>query len=150
MEVVYQRCAGIDVGKAELKVCLRVQGRGSRRTRSTVTTWKTTTPQLIKLRDRLVADRVQRVVMESTIDYWRPVFYVLAEELDVILVKASDVKAMPGRKSDVSDAEWLADLAAHRLLRASFVPPEQQRALRDLTRARARLLQDRTRDLQRL
>jgi transposase len=150
VEVVYQRCVGIDVGKAELKVCLRVQGRGSRPTRCTVSTWATTTPQLIKLRDRLVAEKVQRVVMESTSDYWRPVFYVLSEQLDVILVKASDVKAMPGRKSDVSDAEWLADLAAHQLVRASFVPPEQQRQLRDLTRARARLLEDRTRELQRL
>ncbi len=150
MEAVYQRCAGIDVGKAELKVCLRVQGRGSRPTKCTVSTWSTRTPQLIKLRDRLVADKVERVVMESTSDYWRPVFYVLAEQLDVILVKASDVKAMPGRKSDVCDAEWLADLAAHQLVRASFVPPEQQRQLRDLTRARARLLDDRTRELQRL
>jgi transposase len=150
VEAVYQRCVGIDVGKAELKVCLRVQGRGSRPTRCTVTTWSTRTPQLIKLRDRLVADKVERVVMESTSDYWRPVFYVLSEQLDVILVKASDVKAMPGRKSDVSDAEWLADLAAHQLVRASFVPPEQQRQLRDLTRARARLLDDRTREVQRL
>jgi transposase len=150
VEAVYQRCAGIDVGKAELKVCLRVQGRGSRPTKCTVSTWSTRTPQLIKLRDRLVADKVERVVMESTSDYWRPVFYVLAEQLDVILVKASDVKAMPGRKSDVCDAEWLADLAAHQLVRASFVPPEQQRQLRDLTRARARLLDDRTRELQRL
>jgi transposase len=150
VEAVYQRCVGIDVGKAELKVCLRVQGRGSRPTKCTVTTWSTTTPQLIKLRDRLVADKVERVVMESTSDYWRPVFYVLSEQLDVILVKASDVKAIPGRKSDVSDAEWLADLAAHQLVRASFVPPEQQRQLRDLTRARARLLDDRTRELQRL
>lgn len=150
VEAVYQRCVGIDVGKAEVKVCLRVQGGGSRPTRSTVTTWGTKTPQLIKLRDRLVADKVERVVMESTSDYWRPVFYVLSEQLDVILVKASDVKAMPGRKSDVSDAEWLADLAAHQLVRASFVPPEQQRQLRDLCRARARLLDDRTRELQRL
>jgi transposase len=101
VEAVYQRCVGIDVGKAEVKVCLRVQGRGSRPTRCTVTTWLTTTPQLIRLRDRLVADKVQRVVMESTSDYWRPVFYVLSEQLDVILVKASDVKAIPGRKSDI-------------------------------------------------
>jgi transposase len=101
VEAVYQRCVGIDVGKAEVKVCLRVQGRGSRPTRCTVSTWSTRTPQLIKLRDRLVGDKVERVVMESTSDYWRPVFYVLSEQLDVILVKASDVKAIPGRKSDV-------------------------------------------------
>jgi len=150
VEGVYQRCVGIDVGKAEVKVCVRVQGRGSRPTKCTVTTWRTTTPQLIKLRDRLVAEKVELVVMESTSDYWRPVFYVLAEQLEVMLVKASDVKAIPGRKSDVSDAEWLADLAAHQLVRASFVPPEQQRQLRDLCRARARLLDDRTREVQRL
>jgi transposase len=150
VEAVYQRCVGIDVSKAELKVCLRVQGRGSRPTRCTVTTWLTTTPQLIKLRDRLVADKAELVVMESTSDYWRPVFYVLSEQLNVILVKASDVKAIPGHKSDVSDSEWLADLGAHQLVRASFVPPEQQRQLRDLTRARARLIDERTRERQRL
>jgi transposase len=131
VEAVYQRCAGIDVGKAELKVCLRVQGRGSRPTQSTVRTWSTSTPQLQRLRSWLVAEGVERVVLESTSDYWRPVFYVLSEKLDVVLVKASDVKAMPGRKSDVCDAEWLADLAAHQLVRGSFVPPEQQRQLRD-------------------
>jgi transposase len=150
VEAVYSRCVGIDVGKREMKVCLRVQGSGSQATVSRVTSWPTTTPQLLKLRAQLVADRVQRVVMESTSDYWRPVFYVLAEELDVVLVRSSDVKAMPGRKSDVSDAEWLADLAAHGLVRGSFVPAESQRQLRDLTRARTRLLQDRTREVQRL
>jgi transposase len=150
MDVVYQRCAGIDVGKRAAKVCVRVQGRGSQKTSTTVTTWSSTMPQILKLRAKLVREGVQRVVMESTSDYWRPLFYVLAEGLDVILVKASDVKAIPGRKSDVSDAEWLADLAAHGLVRASFVPPENQRQLRDLTRARSRLLADRAREVQRL
>jgi len=107
-------------------------------------------PQIVKLREKLVADGVQLVVLESTSDYWRPFFYVLSEELDVMLVKASDVKGMPGRKTDVSDAEWLADLAAHGLVRASFVPPEPLRQLRDLTRARTGLFQERTREVQRL
>jgi len=150
MDVVYQRCAGIDIGKRTAKVCVRVQGRGSQPTVSTVTSWSSMMPQILKLRAKLVNEGVQRVVMESTSDYWRPFFYVLAEELDVILVRASDVKAIPGRKSDVSDAEWLADLAAHGLVRASFVPPQQQRQLRDLTRARSRLLADRAREVQRL
>jgi transposase len=150
MDVVYQRCAGIDIGKRTAKVCVRVQGRGSQSTVSTVTSWSSMMPQILKLRAKLVNEGVQRVVMESTSDYWRPFFYVLAEELDVILVRASDVKAIPGRKSDVSDAEWLADLAAHGLVRASFVPPQQQRQLRDLTRARSRLLADRAREVQRL
>jgi len=150
MDVVYQRCAGIDIGKRTAKVCVRVQGRGSQPTVSTVTSWSSMMPQILKLRAKLVNEGVQRVVMESTSDYWRPFFYVLAEELDVILVRASDVKAIPGRKSDVCDAEWLADLAAHGLVRASFVPPQQQRQLRDLTRARSRLLADRAREVQRL
>jgi transposase len=150
MDGVYQRCAGIDIGKRTAKVCVRVQGRGSQPTVSTVTSWSSMMPQILKLRAKLVNEGVQRVVMESTSDYWRPFFYVLAEELDVILVRASDVKAIPGRKSDVCDAEWLADLAAHGLVRASFVPPQQQRQLRDLTRARSRLLADRAREVQRL
>jgi len=107
-------------------------------------------PQIVKLRDKLVADQVELVVMESTSDYWRPFFYVLAEQLNVILVRASDVRALPGRKSDVSDSEWLADLAAHGLVRASFVPPENIRQLRDLTRARTLLFGERTREVQRL
>ena len=107
-------------------------------------------PQILQLRSMLVAAGVQRVVMESTSDYWRPFFYVLAEELEVVLARSSQVKGMPGRKSDVSDAEWLADLAAHGLVRASFVPPDKQRELRDLTRARVQVLAERTREVQRL
>jgi transposase len=150
MDVVVQRCAGIDVSKRDAKVCVRVQGSGSRRTSTRVSTWTATSPQIIKLRDQLLADRVELVVMESTSDYWRPFFYLLSEELSVILVKASDVRALPGRKSDVSDSEWLADLAAHGLVRASFVPPENVRQLRDLTRARTFLFTERTREVQRL
>lgn len=150
MEVLFARCVGIDVSKRDVKVCLRVQGAGSRKTSTQVKTWSSSLPQLVKLRAELVAAGVQRVVMESTSDYWRPVFYVLAEELDVVLVQASAVKALPGRKSDVSDSEWLADLGAHNLVRASFVPPPQQRHLRELTRARAKALQDRAREVQRL
>lgn len=150
MEVVCQRCAGIDVSKRDAKVCVRVQGRGSVKTASKVSTWSATMPQILKLREELVAEGVELVVMESTSDYWRPFFYVLSETLSVMLVKASDVKGMPGRKTDVSDAEWLADLAAHGLVRASFVPPEPLRQLRDLCRARVGLFAERTRELQRL
>lgn len=150
MDVVCQRCAGIDVSKKDAKVCVRVQGRGSRSTAARVTTWSSVMPEIIRLRDELVADEVELVVMESTSDYWRPFFYVLAEALPVMLVRATDVKGMPGRKTDVCDAEWLADLAAHGLVRASFVPPEPLRQLRDLTRARVGLFQERTREVQRL
>ena len=137
-------------GKRDAKVCVRVQGRGSTPTSTTVTTWSTTMPQILRLRDQLVESGVELAVVESTSDYWRPFFYVLSEAVPVMLVKASDVKGMPGRKSDVSDAEWLADLAAHGLVRASFVPAEPMRQLRDLTRARVGLFEERTRELQRL
>lgn len=150
VDVVCARCAGLDVSKKDAKVCVRVQGRGSSRTTTRVTTWSSMMPEIIRLREELVAQQVELVVMESTSDYWRPFFYVLSEALPVMLVRASDVKRMPGRKTDVSDAEWLADLAAHGLVRASFVPPEPLRQLRDLTRARVGLLAERTRELQRL
>jgi len=150
MDVVCTRCAGVDVSKKDAKVCVRIQGRGSKPTGTRVTTWSSMMPEIVRLRDELVADRVELVVMESTSDYWRPFFYVLSESLPVMLVRATDVKGMPGRKTDVSDAEWLADLAAHGLVRASFVPAEPLRQLRDLTRARVGLFQERTRELQRL
>ncbi len=150
VEVVCRRCAGIDVSKRDAKVCVRVQGQGSAKTTARVSTWSSVMPQVVKLREQLIADGVELVVIESTSDYWRPFFYVLSEAVPVMLVKASEVKGMPGRKTDVSDAEWLADLAAHGLVRASFVPPEAQRQLRDLTRARAGLFAERTRELQRL
>ncbi len=111
-------CAGIDVSKRDAKVCVRVQGRGSAKTTTMVTTWSSTMPQILKLQEQLVADGVELAVVESTSDYWRPFFYILSEALPVMLVKASDVKAMPGRKSDVSDADWL-----YRPTYASLAPP---------------------------
>lgn len=150
VEVTCRRCAGIDVSKRDAKVCVRVQGGGSVRTTTRVSTWSSMMPQILRLPEQLVADQVELVVIESTSDYWRPFFYVLSEAVPVMLVKASDVKGIPGRKTDVSDAEWLADLAAHGLVRASFVPAEPLRQLRDLTRARVGLFQERTRELQRL
>ena len=150
MDVVCTRCAGVAVSQKDAQVCVRIQGRGSKPTGTRVTTWSSMMPEIVRLRDELVADQVELVVMESTSDYWRPFFYVLSESLPVMLVRATDVKGMPGRKTDVSDAEWLADLAAHGLVRASFVPAEPFRQLRDLTRARVGLFQERTRELQRL
>ena len=150
MDVVCARCAGVDVSKQDAKVCVRIQGRGSKATATRVSTWSSMMPEIVRLREELVAEQVELVVMESTSDYWRPFFYVLSEALPVMLVRATDVKGMPGRKTDVSDAEWLADLAAHGLVRASFVPPEPLRQLRDLTRARVGLFQERTREVQRL
>jgi transposase len=150
MEVMHPRCAGIDVSKRDAKVCIRIQGGGNRRTSSTVTTWGAMTNQILALCDHLAAQQVTVVVMEATGDYWRPFYYLLETDFEVLLVNAGSVKNVPGRKSDVSDAAWLADLGAHGLVRASFVPPEPIRQLRDLTRARTHITRERTREIQRL
>src|SRR5664280_831966 len=150
MEVVHPRCAGIDVSKRDAKVCIRIQGGNGRKTSSTVTTWGSMTNQIRALRDHLAAQQVTVVIMESTSDYVRPFYYVLEADFEVLLVNAHEVKNVPGRKSDVSDAAWLADLGAHGLLRASFVPPEPIRQLRDLTRTRTHITRERTREVQRL
>jgi transposase len=150
MEVVHARCAGIDISKRDAKVCVRVQGSGSRPTSATVTTWGAMTKQILALRDHLIEQNVTCVVMEATGDYWKPYFYLLDDALSVMLVNAHDARNMPGRKTDVSDAAWLADLGAHGLLRGSLVPPLPIRELRDLTRARTALTRDRSRQVQRI
>jgi len=150
MEVVHQRCAGIDISKKDAKVCVRIQGRGRRATTATVSTWGSMTNQILALREHLLAERVTCVVMEATSDYWKPFFYLLEDVLPVMLVNAHNAKTMPGRKSDVSDSAWLADLGAHGLLRGSLVPPPPIRRLRDLTRARTALTRDRGRQVQRI
>ena len=122
MEVIHPRCAGIDVSKRDAKVCVRIAGVGRRGATSTVTTWGAFTNQVLALRDHLIEAQVTLVVMEATGDYWKPFYFLLEDGLNVMLVNARHVKNMPGRKSDVSDAAWLADLGAHGLVRGSFVP----------------------------
>lgn len=150
MEVIHPRCAGIDVSKKDAKVCVRVQGAGRRATSSTVTTWTSMTGSVLSLREYLIAERVTCVVIESTAAYWKPFYFVLEDALNVMLVNARHVRNVPGRKTDVSDAAWLAELGAHGLVRASFVPPEPIRVLRDLTRARATIAAARTKEIGRL
>ena len=150
MDVVHPRCAGIDISKKDAKVCVRVQGRGRRSAAATVTTWGSMTNQILALREHLLAEEVTCVVMEATGDYWKPFYYLLEEGLTVMLVNAHDARNVPGRKTDVSDAAWLADLGAHGLLRSSLVPPPPIRRLRDLTRARTALTRDRSRQVQRI
>lgn len=152
MEVVHPRCAGIDISKRDAKVCVRIAGAGRRKAAETVTTWGSMTRQVLALRDHLAAEGVTCVVMEATGDYWKP-FYYLLEDLPgtvVMLVNARHVKNLPGRKTDVADAAWLAQLGAHGLVRGSFVPPEPVRQLRDLTRARTAITRERSREVQRL
>lgn len=151
MEVVHARCAGMDVSKRDAKVCIRVAGTGRGKAVETVRRWSSTTNAVLALREELIAAQVTLVVMEATSDYWKPFYYLLEDAgFEVMLVNARHVKNLPGRKSDVSDAVWLAQLGAHGLVRGSFVPPEPVRELRDLTRARALMTRERTREIQRL
>lgn len=150
MEVMHPRCAGIDVSKKEAKVCVRIQGQGRRATTSKVTTWGSTSGEILALAGHLRAEKVSCVVIESTSDYWKPFFYLLEDQLPIMLVNAKAARNVPGRKTDVSDAAWLADLGAHGLVRASFVPPPPIRILRDLTRSRTVITRERTKEIQRL
>lgn len=148
MDVICERCAGIDISKADVKVCLRVPG-GKRR-RSEVRTFSTMTNDLLAMRDWLVAEGVTLVGMEATGIYWKPVFYLLEHDMECWLLNARHMKAVPGRKTDVKDSEWIARLIECGLVRPSFVPPEPIRQLRDLTRYRTEVVRERTREAQRL
>ncbi len=151
MELVHPRCAGLDVSKRDAKVCVRIAGAGRAAASSTVSTWGAVTSQVLALREHLIATQVTVVVMEATGDYWKPFYYLLEDApFEVLLVNARHVKNLPGRKTDVSDAAWLAQLGAHGLVRGSFVPPEPIRQLRDLTRTRTTIVRQRAREIQRL
>jgi transposase len=144
-EEIIARVAALDIGKAELVCCVRVPAPRGRKRLQEVSTHSTMTRSLTELANRLVELRVQRVVMEATSDYWKPVFYLLeAHGLDPWLVNARDVKHLPGRPKTVIDAVWLCKLAERQMLRPSFVPPSPIRRLRDLTRYRVDLVATRT------
>jgi transposase len=149
MEVMFDRVAGLDVGKDSVTVWVRVPGPRRGR-RSQTRTFKTTTGSLQVMRDWLLEEQVSIAAMESTSTYWKPPFYCLEEVIEVWLLNAAHMKAVPGRKSDVRDAEWIAQLLEHGLLAPSFVPPPDIRRLRMLTRYREQLMGDRTRELVRL
>ena len=151
MDIVHYRCAGLDISKRDAKVSVRTQEPGRARANSKVTTWAAVTSQILALREHLITERVTLVVMEATSDYWKPFYYLLEEgPFEIMLVNAKHMKNLPGRKTDVSDAAWLAQLGAHGLVRVSFVPPEPIRQLRDLTRTRTSIVRERTREIQRL
>jgi transposase len=145
MDVLHDRCAGLDIDKKDLKACVRTPSPTGRRSRrQEVRTFATTTNALLELRDWLLDQQVTLVVMEATGDYWRGAYYLLEDTLNVILVNAAHAKGLPGRKTDVSDSAWLAQLGECGLLKASFVPPEPVRHLRDLTRYRTALTVERS------
>jgi transposase len=138
MQIMHERCAGLDVHKKTVVACV-VTPEGQE-----IRTFSTMTVDLLGLSDWLLVCGCTHVAMESTGDYWKPVFNMLEGSFEVLLVNAQHVKAVPGRKTDVKDAAWLAELLQHGLLRASFIPPVAQRELRDLTRYRSTFIRERT------
>jgi len=140
MQVVHQRCAGLDVHKDSVVASARWM-RGAR-VHYEVAQFATTTRGLLHMADWLQERRISHVAMEATGVYWKPVWHVLEGRFQIILVNAAHVRNVPGRKSDVNDATWLSDLLAHGLVRPSFVPPTQVQELRDLTRTRKQLVRE--------
>lgn len=149
MERMIERVCGLDVHQKSVAACVRVPGaNGSRQ--QLVQSFGTSTPELLALRDWLAEHGVTHLAMESTGVYWKPVYYLLESDFTVLLVNAAHIKQVPGRKTDVADCAWIAQLLEHGLLRGSFVPPAPIRELRDLTRYRKAQIQDRAREANRL
>jgi transposase len=149
MEVLYTYCAGLDVHKKTVVACrLSVDAAGHKV--KVIETFGTTTADLLRLSDWLTVGECQQVALESTGEYWKPIWNILEGNFELLLVNAHHIKRVPGRKTDVQDAEWLADLLQHGLVKASFIPPVEQRDRRDLTRQRTQLVRDRTRVLNRI
>jgi transposase len=149
MQVVYERCAGLDVHKKSVVAC-RVIPQAEGGWRREVRRFGTMTDELLRLRDWLSAEQIRQVAMESTGVYWQPVFNILESEFEVIVVNAKHIKFVPGHKTDVKDAEWIADLLQHGLLKASFMPEAPQRELRELVRYRTHLVDERSREVNRV
>ncbi len=144
MEVLHRRCCGLDVHKQTVVACVLAPKMRETRTFSTMTN------DLLKLKEWLLECKVTHVAMESTGVFWKPVYNVLEDTFAVLLVNPRHIKALPGRKTDVQDAEWIADLVRHGLVKGSFVPDREQRELRELTRCRRSLLQERNRVINRI
>lgn len=149
MDVVYARCCGIDIHKRTAVACVIVSEKRGR-ARKEIRTFGTMTDDLLALADWLASEGVTHVAMESTGVYWKAPFNLLEGQFDVLLANAQHIKTVPGRKTDVKDAEWIADLLRHGLLRASFVPDRPQRELRELTRYRTSLVRERASEINRL
>ncbi len=150
MDIVVERSGALDVHKAQVTACVRVPDGTQQGRVEEVETFSTTVPGLLALADWLEAHQVGRVAMEATGVYWKPVWAVLEDRFELMLVNAHHVKQVPGRKTDVGDAQWLCRLVEAGLLRASLVPPKPVRALRNLTRYRKTQIQDRQREANRL
>src|ERR687892_733410 len=142
MEILYRIGCGLDVHKKRVAACLRFSSPSGTRAED-IRTFGTTTRELLRLADWLVAAGCTHVAMESTGVYWRPVYQILESSFELLLVNAQHIKTVPGRKTDVKDCQWIARLLEHGLLRASFVAPVPFRELRELTRYRRQLIEER-------
>jgi transposase len=149
MEVLYPRCAGLDVHKKSLVACILLPDAQGHQTKQ-FHSFSTMLVDLQRLRDLLASLGVTHVAMESTGVFWKPIYNVLEDHFTVLVVNAQHLKTVSGRKTDIKDAEWIADLLQHGLLRPSFIPSREQRELRDLTRYRTSLVQERARTISRL
>jgi transposase len=144
MDILHERCAGLDVHKKTVKVCLLI------RETSEIRTYGTTSDELLEMGDWLKAAGCTHIAMEATGVYWKPIYNLLEGTFELVVANAQHIKAVPGRKTDVKDAQWIAMLLQHGLLKASFVPSAEQRELRELTRYRVRLTEERAREVNRL
>ena len=149
MEVVYTHCCGLDVHKKTVVACRITPGADGKPVKA-IRTFGTMTDDLLTLADWLAEAGVTHVAMESTGVYWQPIYNLLEDQFTLLLVNAQHIKAVPGRKTDVQDSEWVADLLRHGLLRGSVVPARRQREVRELTRYRTQLVQERVREVNRL
>jgi transposase len=148
MDVVFARCAGLDVHKKTVVACVLI--RTETETLQTIQTFSTTTEDLRRLSAWLATQGVTHVAMESTGSYWKPIFNLLEEDFTTWLVNPAHIKAVPGRKTDVKDSAWIAQLLQHGLLQPSFIPDRAQRELRELTRYRKSLIEERAREANRI
>src|SRR6266571_4225842 len=148
MEAIFPRCAGLDVHKETVEATSRIwEGR---RVEQQTRRWRTMTRELLQMADWMAATGVTHVAMESTGVFWKPIYNILESRFTVILVNARHLKQVPGHKSDVRDCQWIAQLLQHGLLKGSFIPPRAQRELRDLTRYRTQVLEEKTRTANRI
>jgi transposase len=149
MDAVYERCCGLDIHKRTVVACIIVPG-SRKQVHKEIRTFGTMTDDLLALADWLATEDITHVAMESTGVFWKPVFNLLEDQFHLLLVNARDIKQVPGRKTDVKDCEWIADLLRHGLLKASFVPDRPQRELRELVRYRTTLVRERSAEVNRL
>ena len=149
METIIERCCGLDVHKKTIVACL-ITGQPHEKPKTTIKTFSTMTRDLLACRDWLISEGCTHVAMESTGVYWKPIFNILEDSMEVILANARNVKNVPGRKTDVKDCQWIAQLLRHGLIAGSFIPPKPIRELRDLTRYRQKLTHQRSSEINRL